>query len=339
MEDDREEGGQGQMETEKNQTNAYRDSSTKQYLVYEITEEIDTGKRIDRYLSEKLTDWSRSSIQKYIRDGNVFVNQKTVKSGYKTCQGDIIELYIMPPTEPDILPENIPLDVLYEDNDIIVINKPKQMVVHPAPGHYSGTLVNALLYHCKDSLSGINGVIRPGIVHRIDQDTTGAIVACKNDYAHQKIAEQLKEHSITRTYHAIVLHNFSKQQGTIEGDIGRHPIDRKKMAMNVKNGKPAITHYRVLDDLNHHLNYIECHLETGRTHQIRVHMAGIGHPVLGDTIYGPAKLPSSICHWKLTGQTLHAKTLGFIHPTTNQYIEFDAPLPQYFVKILTSLHR
>ncbi len=330
------------MEIKKQQIEKDRDSSmeqisSEQYLVYEITEEIDTGKRIDKYLAEKLTDWSRSAIQKHIQDGNVTVNQKTVKSGYKTCQGDRIDLYMKPPTEPDILPENIPLDVLYEDEDIIVINKPKQMVVHPAPGHYSGTLVNALMYYCKDSLSGINGVIRPGIVHRIDQDTTGAIVACKNDYAHRKIAEQLKEHSITRTYHAIVLHNLSEQQGTIEGDIGRHPIDRKKMAMNVKNGKPAITHYRVLDDLNHKLNYIECHLETGRTHQIRVHMAGIGHPVLGDTIYGPSKLPSSICRWNLTGQTLHAKTLGFIHPTTNQYIEFDAPLPQYFVKILTDL--
>ena len=332
-------GKTDQMEAEKKQTNVYRDSSTEQYLAYEITEEIDAGKRIDKYLSEKLADWSRSSIQKHIRDGNVYVNQKTVKSGYKTCQGDIIEFYIKPPAEPDILPENIPLDILYEDDDIIVINKPKQMVVHPAPGHYSGTLVNALMYHCKDSLSGINGVIRPGIVHRIDQDTTGAIVVCKNDYAHQKIAEQLKEHSITRTYHAIVLHNLSKRQGTIEGSIGRHPIDRKKMAMNVKNGKPAITHYQVLDDLNHNLNYIECHLETGRTHQIRVHMAGIGHPVLGDTVYGPSKLPSSICHWKLTGQTLHAKTLGFIHPTTNQYIEFDAPLPQYFVKILHDLQQ
>ncbi len=311
--------------------------SSEQHMIYEVTDEIDTGKRIDKYLSEKLTDWSRSAIQKDIRDGNVTVNQKTVKSGYKTCQGDIVELYMKPPIDPDILPENIPLDILYEDEDIIVVNKPKQMVVHPAPGHYSGTLVNALMYHCKDSLSGINGVIRPGIVHRIDQDTTGAIVACKNDFAHRKIAEQLKEHSITRTYHAIVLHNLSEQRGSIEGDIGRHPIDRKKMAMNVKNGKPAITHYQVLDDLNHKLNYIECHLETGRTHQIRVHMAGIGHPVLGDTIYGPSKLPTSICHWKLTGQTLHAKTLGFIHPTTNQYIEFDAPLPQYFVKILSDL--
>lgn len=332
------------MEIEKEQINEYQDCtmehiSSEQYLMYEIIEEIDTGKRIDKYLSEKLTDWSRSSIQKQIRDGNITVNQKAVKSGYKTCLGDVIQLYIPSPTEIDILPENIPLDVLYEDEDIIVVNKPKQMVVHPAPGHYSGTLVNALMYHCKDSLSGINGVVRPGIVHRIDQDTTGAIVACKNDYAHRKIAEQLKEHSITRTYHAIVLHNLTEQQGSIEGDIGRHPVDRKKMAMNVKNGKPAVTHYRVLDDLNHKLNYIECHLETGRTHQIRVHMAGIGHPVLGDTIYGPSKLPSSICRWKLTGQTLHAKTLGFIHPTTNQYIEFDAPLPQYFVKILSDLQQ
>lgn len=311
--------------------------ASEQRKTFTVEEEFLAGERIDKYLSGKLTDWSRSTIQKYIREGTVTVNQKPVKTGYKISQGDVIELYLKPPVEPDILPENIPLDILYEDDDIIVINKPKQMVVHPAPGHYSGTVVNALLYHCKDSLSGINGIIRPGIVHRIDQDTTGAIVACKNDYAHQRIAAQLKEHSITRTYHAIVLHNLNEQQGTVEGAIGRHPTDRKKMAMNVKNGKPAVTHYQVLNSLNHKLNYIECRLETGRTHQIRVHMAGIGHPILGDTVYGPAKLPQQICPWVLTGQTLHAKTLGFIHPRTNQYIEFDAPLPQYFVNILSDL--
>ncbi len=328
------------VDHENNRLNKQADVSLEQqHLIYVVEEESEAGQRIDKYLSVKLADWSRSAIQKYIREGNVTVNQKTVKTGYKTCQGDRIELHLKPPVELDIIPENIPLDILYEDDDIIVINKPKQMVVHPAPGHYSGTVVNALLYHCKNSLSGINGIIRPGIVHRIDQDTTGAIVACKNDYAHQKIAEQLKEHSITRTYHAIVLNNLNEQQGTVEGTIGRHPTDRKKMAMNVKNGKPAVTHYQVLDSLNRRLNYIACHLETGRTHQIRVHMAGIGHPVLGDTIYGPSKLSHQICPWKLTGQTLHAKTLGFIHPTTNQYIEFEAPLPQYFVKILSDLQQ
>ena len=221
---------------------------------------------------------------------------------------------------------------MYEDEDIIVINKPKQMVVHPAPGHYSGTIVNALLYHCKDSLSGINGVLRPGIVHRIDQDTTGAIVVCKNDYAHNFIASQLKEHSISRTYHAIVHNHLKEEQGTIESTIGRHPVDRKKMAMNVKNGKHAVTHYTVLDPLNNKYTYIQCNLETGRTHQIRVHMASIGHPILGDSVYGPAK-----CPFHLQGQTLHAKTLGFIHPRTKKYIEFDAPLPEYFKKLLTTL--
>lgn len=328
-----------QIEEEKTEAIVVDGISSDHYLTYKITEEKDAGKRIDKYLSEQLSEWSRSAIQKYIRDGEVTVNQKTVKTGYKTCPGDQIELYVKPPVEPDILPENIPLDILYEDNDIIVINKPKQMVVHPAPGHFSGTIVNALLYHCKDSLSGINGVMRPGIVHRIDQDTTGAIVVCKNDRAHQKIAAQLKEHTITRTYQAIVLHHLSQPQGTIESTIGRHPVDRKKMAMDVKNGKHAVTHYQVLDPLNHQLNYIECRLETGRTHQIRVHMAGIGHPVLGDQIYGPSKLSRTICPWSLTGQTLHAKTLGFVHPTTNQYIEFDAPLPQYFVQILSSLQQ
>lgn len=311
----------------------------KKMIEYQIESEKEEGQRIDKYLAVKLSDWSRSAIQKNIKEGNITVNGKSVKTGYKTCQNDHIQVYIPPLSEPDIVPENIPLDILYEDNDIIVINKPKQMVVHPAPGHYTGTVVNALMYHCKDSLSGINGVMRPGIVHRIDQDTTGAIVACKNDKAHRIIAQQLKEHSITRAYHAIVLHNFTEMQGKIEGSIGRHPVDRKKMAINVPNGKPAITHYQVLDPLNHQLNYIACHLETGRTHQIRVHMASIGHPVLGDSIYGPKQLSKTICPWKLTGQTLHAKTLGLIHPSTNQYIEFDAPLPQYFVKILNDLQQ
>lgn len=300
---------------------------------YQVREQ-EEGVRLDKFLSEKHSDLSRAFLQKNIKEGRVLVNQKKEKTGYKVAVGDIVTMSIAPPKELEILPENIPLDILYEDQDIIVINKPKQMVVHPAPGHYSGTVVNALLYHCKDSLSGINGVLRPGIVHRIDQDTTGAIVVCKNDFSHQFVAEQLKEHSITRTYHAIVLHHLKETDGTIEGCIGRHPVDRKKMAMNVKIGKEAVTHYHVLDSLNNKYTYVSCNLETGRTHQIRVHMSSIGHPILGDSIYGPEK-----CPFHLTGQTLHAKTLGFIHPTTKKYMEFDAPLPDYFQKLLNILKK
>ena len=291
-----------------------------------------TGERIDKFLDGRIESLSRSYIQKLIKEKKILVNQLPVKANYKLTTGDTIILQIPDPEPLDIQPENIPLDILYEDDDILVVNKPKGMVVHPAPGHYEGTLVNALLYHCKDSLSGINGVMRPGIVHRIDQDTTGVLVVCKNDKAHQFIAEQLAVHSITRTYHAIVWNNLSEEQGTITGAIGRNPIDRKKMAINEKNGKPAVTHYQVLDHLNRKFNYIACNLETGRTHQIRVHMSSIGHPILGDTVYGPQKSP-----YALTGQTLHAKTLGFIHPTTKKYVEFDAPLPDYFQKLLKKL--
>jgi len=299
-----------------------------------IVAEKENGIRLDQFLAAKLPEVSRSFLQKKIKDGKVSVGGKAVKAGCKLNAGSQVQITMEPPEELSVEPEDIPLDILYEDGDIIVINKPKQMVVHPAPGHYSGTMVNALLYHCKDSLSGINGVLRPGIVHRIDQDTTGAVVACKNDYAHHFIAKQLKEHSITRTYHAIVHNHVVQEEGTIEGTLGRHPSDRKRMAMNVKNGKRAVTHYRVLDSLNGKFTYICCNLETGRTHQIRVHMAGIGNPVLGDTVYGPAK-----CPFHLTGQTLHAKTLGFIHPRTNQYMEFDAPLPEYFEKLLEHLRK
>ena len=234
---------------------------------------------------------------------------------------------------PDILPEDIPLDILYEDNDILILNKPKGMVVHPAPGHYSGTVVNAVMYHCQNELSGINGVLRPGIVHRIDMDTTGSLVVCKNDAAHQALALQLKEHKITRKYHAIIVGNLKTDKGTVDASIGRHPIDRKRMSVHSRNGRHAVTHYRVLERFGNY-SYIECELETGRTHQIRVHMSSIGHPILGDTVYGPQK-----CPFNLTGQTLHAKILGITHPSTGEYMEFDAPIPEYFLKILAQLRR
>ena len=292
------------------------------------------GQRIDLYLSEQFEDRSRSYIQKIIKDGYVKVNQKPVKSNYRLSFDDRVEVTLPEAKEPDIVPENIPLDILYEDQDIIMINKPKQMVVHPAPGHYSGTLVNAVLYHCRGNLSGINGVLRPGIVHRIDMDTTGALVICKSDFAHQSLAEQLSVHSITRKYRAIVHGNLKEDEGTVRGAIGRHPTDRKKMAINERNGKPAVTHYRVLERFGNY-TYIECQLETGRTHQIRVHMASIGHPLLGDAVYGPKKCPVK----NLQGQTLHAMVLGFIHPRTGAYMEFEAPLPEYFSNLLLQFRK
>ena len=254
------------------------------------------GQRIDRYLSDELEDRSRSYIQKIMKEGYVKVNQKPVKSNYRLSFGDSVEVTLPEAKEPDIVPENIPLDILYEDQDIIMINKPKQMVVHPAPGHYSGTLVNALMYHCGDELSGINGCMRPGIVHRIDMDTTGSLVVCKNDKAHQSLS------------------------------------DRKKMSTHCKNGRDAVTHYKVLERFGDY-TYIQCELETGRTHQIRVHMASIGHPLVGDEVYGPKKCPFK----GLQGQTLHARTLGIIHPTTGKYLEVNAPLPEYFIELLDRL--
>lgn len=293
----------------------------------------EAGVRIDKYLSEQLPDISRSYLQKIIKDGQVLANQKPVKANYKTAAGDFVELEIPEAVEPEIEPENLPLEILYEDVDVILINKPKGMVVHPSAGHYSGTLVNGLMYHCKDELSGINGVLRPGIVHRIDMDTTGVIIACKNDKAHNAIAEQLKEHSITRRYRAVVCGNIKEDEGTVDAPIGRHPVDRKKMAVVQRNGKEAVTHYRVLERFGNY-TYIECRLETGRTHQIRVHMTSIGHPLLGDEVYGRTKAP-----FKLEGQTLHAMILGFVHPTTGQYMEFEAPLPEYFAHLLEVLRR
>ena len=278
-----------------------------------------------------MQEFSRSYIQKLLKEGAVSVNGASVKPNYKTGAGDQICIRIPEPEVLDVLPEEIPLDILYEDEDILVINKPKGMVVHPSPGHSSHTLVNAVLYHCKGQLSGINGVIRPGIVHRIDMDTTGSLLVCKNDRAHQILADQLKEHSITRRYQAIVYGNFREEEGTVDAPIGRHPTDRKKMSTRSASGRPAVTHYRVLERFGNY-TYIECELETGRTHQIRVHMSSIGHPILGDSVYGPAKCPFS-----LQGQTLHAKILGIRHPSTGEYMEFDAPLPDYFIRLLSTL--
>lgn len=300
----------------------------------EFTITDQAGERIDKIISSYYEDFSRSFIQKLVKSGKVFVNDKVVKANYKVEEQDKVTFFVPEPVELDIMPEKIDLDILYEDEDIIVINKGKGMVVHPAAGHYSGTVVNGLLYHCKGQLSGINGVMRPGIVHRIDMNTTGAIVACKNDKAHRFIAEQLKEHSITRKYRAIVWNPLKETTGTVNAPIGRHPIDRKKMAINERNGKHAVTHYRLLDNLNGKFAYIECELETGRTHQIRVHMASIHHPLLGDDVYGPTKNT-----YKLEGQALHAMVLGFIHPTTRKYMEFEAPLPEYFEELLHRLQK
>lgn len=297
---------------------------------FQITEEFE-GERIDKCMSMLIDSLSRSFIQKLIKDGEVFVDNIPIKASYKVKVDDEIRFKLPKSVEPDIVAENIPLDILYEDSDVIVVNKPKGMVVHPAAGHYSGTLVNALMYHCGNELSGINGVMRPGIVHRIDRDTTGSLVICKNDKAHNFLAEQLKEHSVNRRYRAICHGVLKEDEGLIHTTIGRHPNDRKKMAVNVKNGKDAITHYKVLKRFDKY-TYIECVLETGRTHQIRVHMASIGYPLLGDEVYCDRKSP-----FKLTGQTLHAQILGFVHPTTKEYIEIEAPLPEYFKHLLEIL--
>ncbi|MFR5601488.1 MAG: RluA family pseudouridine synthase [Lachnospiraceae bacterium] len=291
------------------------------------------GTRIDRYLADCCQDISRSHLQKLLKAEQVFVNGKPVKSNYKVNEGDQVLASFPEAVEPEIQAEPMELDIVYEDQDLILINKPKGMVVHPAAGHYSGTLVNGLMAHCKGDLSGINGVMRPGIVHRIDMDTTGILVVCKNDLAHNSIAEQLKVHSITRTYYAIVHGVIKEEEGVVNAPIGRHPVDRKKMSVNSKNGKEAVTHYRVLQRFSR-FTYIQCRLETGRTHQIRVHMASIGHPLLGDLVYGPAK-----CPYPLQGQTLHAGVLGFIHPRSGEYMEFHAPLPEYFQKLLQKFQR
>ncbi len=306
-------------------------SESEQILEYVVNEEHH-GIRIDKYLSTIQDDLTRSYIQKLIEDGRIILDEKPVKSNFKVKTGQIVQIILPEPIQAEIVPEDLPIDIIYEDKDLIVINKQKGLVVHPAAGHASGTLVNALLYHCSGELSGINGVMRPGIVHRIDRDTTGVLVACKNDKAHQCIADQLKVHSITRKYQAIVYNTFQTDCGRVEGPIGRDPKDRKKMAINHKNGKSAATNYIVLENLAKHYAHVECSLETGRTHQIRVHMASIRHPLLGDIVYGPSKDP-----FHLEGQALHAGVLGFIHPTTKEYVEFSAPLPEYFTDLLLKL--
>lgn len=296
-----------------------------------VTDE-DDGIRIDRFLADNLEDITRNRIQKLIDDNQITVNNKDIKANYKVKENDIISVIIPDAVEINIQAEDIPLDIIYEDDDILIVNKTKGMVVHPAPGHYTGTLVNAVMYHCKDNLSGINGELRPGIVHRIDMDTTGLLVVCKNDYAHNFLAEQLKEHSITRKYHAIVYNSVRDDDGTVNAPLGRNPSDRKKMAIT-KDGREAVTHYHVIERFKNY-SYIECQLETGRTHQIRVHMTSINHPLLGDVLYGPKN-----CSFNLQGQTLHAKVLGFIHPRTKEYMEFEVPLPEYFEKLLGILRK
>lgn len=296
-----------------------------------LVDETCMDERLDRFLSEMLKEQSRSYLQKIIKEGGVLVNGKAAKASYRMEAQDEVMVDLPELLEPEILAEDIPLEILYEDKDLLFVNKPKGMVVHPSPGHYTQTLVNAVMYHCKDELSGINGILRPGIVHRIDKDTTGVLVICKNDAAHRKVAEQLKVHSITRKYEAIVNGVLKEDEGMIDAPIGRHPTERKKMAVGVKNAKEARTHYRVLQRFKGY-TWVECQLETGRTHQIRVHMASIHHPLLGDTIYGSEKNP-----WHLNGQTLHAKVLGLIHPSTGAYIEATAPLPVYFQKLLQRL--
>lgn len=297
-------------------------------LIFKITSE-EADKRIDKYLSEVIENKSRSFIQGLIDSKNIKVNGKLIKSNYKLKVNDIIEVNLPEPLELEVIAENIELDIIYEDSDVIVVNKPQGMVVHPAPGNYTGTLVNALLYHCKD-LSGINGIIRPGIVHRIDKDTSGILVVAKNDNSHNFLAHQLKEHSMKREYYALVEGRVKNDVGTINEKLGRDPKDRIKMAV-VKDGRDAVTHYEVLENYGY-TTLVKCNLETGRTHQIRVHMAHIGHPLVGDPVYGYKK-----SKFKLMGQMLHAKTLGFVHPTTKEFLEFSTELPSYFKNIIEKL--
>ena len=289
------------------------------------------GERIDKLLSAFSTELTRSAAQKLLSDGCVTIDGKPVSKNYKAKYGDRISVVIPKAKELDVLPEDIPLDIRYEDDDLLVVNKPKGMVVHPAAGNFDGTLVNALLYHCKGSLSGINGVIRPGIVHRIDKDTSGLLIVAKNDFAHLSLAEQIKAHSFSREYQTVVYGHMNADHGTVDAPIGRHPTDRKKMAVTQKNSKNAITHYEVIAAYRD-FSHLRVRLETGRTHQIRVHMAFLGHPVAGDPVYGPKKVITS-----LGGQCLHAGLIGFKHPRSRQYIEVTSELPDYFTSFLRSI--
>lgn len=294
--------------------------------------EQDSEERLDVFLHEKFSEKSRSYMQKLIGDGFVNVNGIQRKSNYKLKQGDCVSVSVRDVVKPDIEAEDIPLDIIYEDHYVIVVNKPQGMVVHPAPGAGSGTLVNALLYHCKGDLSGINGIERPGIVHRIDKDTSGILVVAKNDYAHNKLSLQLKEHSMTREYMALVEGIVKDEEGTIDEPIARHPKEKIKMAV-VKGGKKAVTHYRVIKRFKSN-TLLRCILETGRTHQIRVHMAYIGHPLVGDPVYGYRKQ-----RFNLNGQLLHAGKLGFIHPDTGRYVEFESDIPEYFKRIISIISK
>ena len=289
--------------------------------------------RLDAWVAGKLNEYSRTYIQKLIDDGNITVEGKTVKSNHKLKTGQKVHVTVPEPVRLDVKPEDIDIDILYEDDDIIVVNKPKGMVVNPAAGNYTGTLVNALMSHCGDCLSDINGVIRPGIVHRIDKDTSGILVVAKNNTAHEKLSQKLKEHDIERIYIALVDGNILEDKGKIDAPIGRHPNDRKKMAVNTKNGKRAVTHFKVLERFNGY-TLVELKLETGRTHQIRVHMSFIGHPVVGDEVYNNKKSKSLI-----KGQALHAKVLGFEHPLKKEYMRFEAEIPEYFQKLLEDLRK
>ena len=310
---------------------AYEEMDGKEREAVFEASDRDRDERIDKVIAAAFADLSRSYLQKIIKEQQVFVNDKCVKANYRVKEGDVIRCRIPACVEPEIPAEDIPLDIVYEDEELLVVNKPKNMVVHPAPGHYSGTLVNGLLHHCKGNLSGINGVFRPGIVHRIDKDTTGLLLVCKTEAAHHFLAQQLKEHTVQRAYRAIVYGNFDTEEGSIDAPIGRDKKDRKKMAVCYHNGKSAVTHYRVLQQFDGY-SYIECRLQTGRTHQIRVHMTSIGHPLLGDEIYGKRQ-----SKYKLEGQCLHAMTLGFVHPVTKEFMEFSAPLPDYFEHLLSIL--
>lgn len=295
------------------------------------------GERLDAFVSAH-TQLTRSAVQQLLQDGTITVCGKTVSKSYRLRVGDVVDVTVPDPVEYIAKPENIPLDIVYEDNDLLVVNKPKGMVVHPAAGNYEGTLVNALLYHCKDSLSGINGVMRPGIVHRIDKDTSGLLIVAKNDMAHQGLAEQIKAHSFTRIYETVVYGNMLNDSGKIDAPIGRHPTKRKQMAVTPHNSKNAVTHYDVITRFagtatRTSYTHLRCRLETGRTHQIRVHLSSMGHPVAGDAVYGPDKLP------QLHGQCLHARTIGFIHPITKEYMEFSSELPAYFTAFLETLKK